>query len=257
MFSRQTCPRQKWRWYHTFTLIVLLALGATLLAMKVMWGYCFVRPGLDSRVERLKSVASITPVVTGSEETGQRVFVVDQQRLQAGWRASVDRAHADPYYSLDERVLLSLDRRGLLVNAPTAREAVLRPLYACVEATGLLQEGSAGYKDAKNLAGVVVEATGEDAKDYLFVGITGGQISNDHYPYYEFLFESPAAPGRPKLLSSRRFYYEVAGIEGMEGIPSFLFLFPLSLAGCALLVFMGRIAGEMAVVDYTEYRQRP
>jgi hypothetical protein len=48
----------------------------------------------------------------------------------------------------------------------------------------------------------------------LWVGAAG--VSNDHHPYYEFLFttDSPGAP--PKLLSSQRFYYDVAGMEGVE-----------------------------------------
>ena len=54
---------------------------------------------------------------------------------------------------------------------------------------------------------------GQDGRPLLFLGVRGRQVSNDHYPYYEFLFatNSPGAP--PTLLSSQRFYYDVAGIR--------------------------------------------
>jgi hypothetical protein len=49
-----------------------------------------------------------------------------------------------------------------------------------------------------------------------FAGVRGGEVSNDHHPYYEFLFTTDSPGAAPKLLSSQRFYYDVAGMEGVE-----------------------------------------
>src|SRR5262249_60800422 len=89
-------------------------------------------------------------------------------------------------------------------------------LYQILEATGRLEGGEPGYSDAKRLGGIAVEALGADGRPLLFVGVQGGEVSNDHHPYYEFLFttDSPGAPS--KLLSFQRFYYDVAGIEGLH-----------------------------------------
>ena len=97
----------------------------------------------------------------------------------------------------------------------------MRGLYQVLDETGRLEAGEAGYPDAKELSGIVVEALGRDGRPQLFVGVRGGEVSNDHHPYYEFLFAIDSPGGHPKLLSSQRFYYDVAGIEGVEW-PAFL-----------------------------------
>ena len=70
----------------------------------------------------------------------------------------------------------------------------------------------------------MVEAQGRDGRPLLFIGVRGGEVSNDHHPYYEFLFSNESSGGNLKLLSSQRFYYDVAGMEGMEW-PVFLMVF--------------------------------
>src|SRR5699024_4788092 len=45
---------------------------------------------------------------------------------------------------------------------------------------------------------------------YYFVSINSGQLENDHYPIYEFLIE------KNKILKKQRYFYDVAGIEGLE-----------------------------------------
>ncbi|NJL78204.1 MAG: hypothetical protein HC917_04030 [Richelia sp. SM2_1_7] len=47
----------------------------------------------------------------------------------------------------------------------------------------------------------------------LFIAANGGQISNDHYPYYEFLFELPKGETSAQLIANNRFFYEISGVE--------------------------------------------
>ena len=69
--------------------------------------------------------------------------------------------------------------------------------------------------DGKRLEGIVVEAEDKNKQPYLFIAANGGQVSNDHYPYYEFLFEIPKNESTPKLIANNRFFYEIAGVEGI------------------------------------------
>ena len=66
--------------------------------------------------------------------------------------------------------------------------------YASLETSGLLVPGEAGYRHAKSLHGVLVELEDDTGEVYAFLGVSSGQISNDHYAFYELVFSGPAGP---------------------------------------------------------------
>jgi hypothetical protein len=95
------------------------------------------------------------------------------------------------------------------------QEARVGEVYALVEKTGLLEAGEPGYVDAKQLHGLVYELEGAGGEALMLVAARGGEVSDDHYPYYEVLFEGDGQGGW-RLASTRRFYFDVAGMEGAE-----------------------------------------
>jgi hypothetical protein len=107
-----------------------------------------------------------------------------------------------------------------------------------LEGSDKLVEGAPGYEHARELTGIALEAKGREGQRYLFVAATGRQVSNDHYPYYEFLFQEAGQGAAPKLLSHRRLYYDVAGMEGAEWPVVFviLLLFGTLLVALALVI---------------------
>ena len=76
-----------------------------------------------------------------------------------------------------------------------------------------------GRLETKSIHGSILGLTGPAGEPLLFVYASAsgpsGAVSNDHYPYHEFVFAAPAA-GPPQLLAFQRFYYDVAGMEGWE-----------------------------------------
>ncbi|HEV3165483.1 MAG TPA: hypothetical protein VGZ22_15760, partial [Isosphaeraceae bacterium] len=134
-----------------------------------------------------------------------------------------------------DRVLIALRKRGRLPdNVQRTDDGLIARLYGLLERTGKLDGGWPGYPEAKQLRGVVLEATGADGTPLLFVAVRGGEVSNAHFPYYEFLFANSAASKEPILLSAKRFYFDVSGLEGNEW-PWFFFL--LSVVG--FIITMG------------------
>ena len=138
-----------------------------------------------------------------------------------------------------------LEDLGRLPKSPEPMsESAVISLYPRLDATGRLRAGDPGYDDAKMLCGVVVEAKDRTGKNYLFFGGNGRQVSNDHYPYYEFLFEMPDN-GEARMVSSNLFYYDVAGVEGFEWYAMFLVFSCLGLAitmpGTIVVLFVRRI----------------
>jgi hypothetical protein len=201
--------------------ILLSAIGATMvlaflaavIVSKGLWGYYLYRPPLDRRIGDARKVISVTSVSTapvGAERAlvANADYSIDQL---------IDYGRTNDYYSLGERALIALRDRGRLpTTPPTMSPERLARLYGVLARTGWLEAGELGYEHAKDLRGVVIEAEGDDGGPLLFVGVQGGEVSNDHYPYYEFIYSGRSAGGDPILLSAQRFYFDVAGIEGME-----------------------------------------
>jgi hypothetical protein len=200
---------------------VLLAVCATAVAAFVAaaivseqyWGYYFRRPALDERVARARQVHAVTFVETQGAGEPSRFVASPDQSHEAAIRAGRKHPYGFPSY----RALVTLADRRLLPEGPApVRAATLASTHAWLEATGLLVPGEAGYPHAKRLGGVLLELEDETGEALTFVGVKSGEVSNDHYAYYELVLSAPPGTGSPRRLSEIRFFYDIAGIEGVE-----------------------------------------
>jgi hypothetical protein len=206
--------RPRWR---DVLLALAVTAGAALLAAalvsKQYWGYYFSRPPLDARVVKTREVRAVTLVET-LETGGQATFVA---RRDLSLEKAIQVGRRNPYDHPRYRALVALSDRQLLPEAPApVRAATLTAAHAWLEATGLLVPGEAGYPHAKRLDGVVLELEDERGEALTFLGVGSEQVSNDHYAYYEVVFSAPSGAGDPRALSATRFFYDIAGIEGVE-----------------------------------------
>jgi len=79
----------------------------------------------------------------------------------------------------------------------------------------LTAKSSEGYDSGAELRGIIVGFSGPSGENRLLLALRGGQVSNDHYPFYEVLIEG-ANPLSFHVLHSQMFYFDVAGLEGLE-----------------------------------------
>jgi hypothetical protein len=193
---------------------LVLPFLAAIWANNEEWGYYVARPVVDWRIVEVRQVETLTRVDTRSDRSGNSIFSgVPVEEVD---RFIQDGPEGD-YYVLEGRALRDLkSRRALPARSPVMPAGRLRGLYKLLNETGLLENGTPGYEYAKELSGIAVEALGRDGRQLVFVGARGGPVSNDHYPFYEFLFTTDSPGGQLKLLSSQRFYFDVAGDEGLE-----------------------------------------
>jgi len=87
----------------------------------------------------------------------------------------------------------------------------------------------------------VYEGTDHEGEP-LTVVTARGCGSGDTYPYYEVVFRSDAAGiSSDSLVSSQKFYYDVAGIEGLEPTIQLVLLGVLMFIGwvCACVIYAG------------------
>jgi len=111
-------------------------------------------------------------------------------------------------------------------------EDQLAGLYALAESAGMLLPGDPGYPNAKDLWGLVYHLKGPAGEELLLLALRGGEISNDHYPYYEFFFTRTSA-GTWQFDSAHRFFFDIAGMEGAE---FFALTLGFSILGLAITV---------------------
>ncbi len=216
VLTRVTGFRRPARAYGLVTAAsVGLAFLVSIALSRAYWGYFLKRPPVPRAMGDIVRVASVTPVLTTVAADGVHALGI---REDFSFTNALAAARDDPYYGLHERLLLDLDRRGLL---PAVHSVALPPdmpdLLPLVRATGLLARPEPGYEEeAARLGGVVIDAVDGAGRRLVVLGLGSGQVENDHHPYYEMVFTG--APGAPGLAyaGGHRFFYDVAGIEGAE-----------------------------------------
>ena len=180
-----------------------------------IWGYYVKRPAVDRQIINSRQIETVTQVESQPDSRGRTTFS-GAAIGDVGDYTQMSPQEGD-YYLLEGRVLRALQsRRALEARLRVIPASRLEGLYQVLDNTGRLEWGEPGYTRAKELRGIVIEARSHDNRHLLFAGVQGGEVSNDHHPYYEFLFASDSSDGPWVLISFHRFYFDVAGIEGLE-----------------------------------------
>ena len=196
-----------WSILGTTSLMALVAAGVS----KSYWGYWFRRPNVLPEAKSLVSVDQVVAVTTG--EPASTKFQIDDSY------AKDDAYLPDDYYFLDERHWVTLVENGVLPADFSFEQelGLLTNFYQQLSATELLATPTPGYEDnAQYLEGVVTIGTTANGEQLALASLKGGQMSNDHYPYYEMVFHIDPATQALTFVRGQRFFYDLAGLEGAE-----------------------------------------
>ncbi len=230
---------QRWM-FRALWLSACVAFIAAVVISKLYWGYWLARPALDPRILEAHRYLGVSFIDAAPQAGVPLAFVEDPATSVS---EELRRYRQDDYTFGESRVLDALDMHGALDTLPLKRTVELHTLLELIQGTGALVEAEPGYAESgTRLHGLALEAEGRDGRRLLFLGLHGGQVSNDHYPTYEFLFQAAPGTERFELVSVNQWFFDVAGIEGAEWYALFLFFFPfllvvscLSLAAYAVL----------------------
>lgn len=187
--------------------VLVVALAGGLIISRIYWGYWLNPPPIDPRVTGAKAVIGV-----GGFEA---------ERTERGWKPDLlpaDLPHAeksDPTeypleYTYAQLAHLKLPNRPfgeLGMSLDAIRRMPLDPKVRV--------KRQAGYNPDEHLWGFWAEVEGADGIRYLFVAINGAELSNDHHPHYRLLYRRTSA-GRLELVSHQVFFWDCAGIEGMD-----------------------------------------
>lgn len=226
-----------------FLVALGIAMAAALVTSKLYWGYFFTRPGLNARISSAPRYLSLTSFRSLPEldpaATTLAVGSPPEELLRLLREETYD------FYHLN--VLEHLERRGVLRALKPMSAESLAALLPVLTGSGVLEQPDPGYARRQYLNGVVLEAEEGDGTLLLYVGAHGAEVSNDHYPSYQLLFEGEPS-GRWRLVERTRYFHDVAGIEGLE----WPFLFVAYAFPC-----VGLWGALVAVVLFIRSRQAP
>ncbi len=207
-------PRHLLRWW------LGISVAAGLLSSRLYWGYAIAPPGVDQRILEAERVESLTPIEG----------YLDDAEPEAEFRPA-----RIPYYPV--RVVAELEQRGLLTpRPPSLPPEDLMGLFALVRGTGELRPSCEPRWGLLEEGCLVVVPHG--SVRLLLFALQGLQVSNDHYPLYEFLFVQEE--GRdPVLVSMNLWFYDASGWEWIEG-PRFCVLYLILLSPAVAALAIGR-----------------
>ena len=209
-----------------FAVIVLLQLGFTITATCLnsrYWGYALKRPVIFKEVTKAMTILNCTNV-TNCDSTGIKPlhYVCDTIDLFK----NLD-GRKDPYYgSLDRPFMIFQDNshiHGDLYDFPkifqdenyNVSDAVLHTIDKEIQATQIIDKSDTEWYDQLGeLHGIATEFMTSDSVLYIIASFRGREVSNDHYPFYEFLFVNKN--GSYTLTKTQKYYTDIAGIEGVE-----------------------------------------
>ena len=215
-----------------------LALVGSVGFSRYYWGYWFFRPEISRELidsERILSFGAVQSLE--SKEPG--VVRLDQRRA-----ALPDLVKLHDKYNYDvpwARAPAFLFHKGKLnAQVPEPKQDLVHQLELMLSQKMLpfIDDGAGVYEQtSRTFRGGVIEFVSSKGAKFVHVALSNGQVSNDHYTYYELLFSPDASGKLGAPIEWTKFHYDIAGIEGFEWmivgpflcIGLWLLLLPLSL----------------------------
>jgi hypothetical protein len=225
--------------------VVFLPFLISVCLSKAMWGYYLSPPPPDRRILEARLIRSVSFARTQAYRNGE----VDLLFAPYGSvTKAIDAGQLDSFQRRITRVLVGLKERSRLPEDPKRAEVrSSMDLYRILESSGCLVSGKAEFVNTKELRGIAIEADGADGAPLVFLGVHGGEVSDGRYPFYEFLFSGLLDGSSVQLLSTRRFYFDIGGLDGV-GWPEFFAIISaleLLLIACIIYAIKSKRAGAI------------
>jgi len=200
--------------------VVLTANIVIVVLSKSYWGFVFKRPAIFSEVASAYKIINASTVFTINKDD-QKQFIIDTVGID-----DILYGRRDPYYGNRDRVFMTFQdnapKHGLLYNwheilideSKKINTNTLEGIASIIYSLNFIEPGVSKWDTTKNIRGEIIEFVTEDSVKYYHAGLNGGQVANDHYPFYEILLV--AKDNKIELIKKQKYFYDVAGIEGLE-----------------------------------------
>jgi hypothetical protein len=207
--------------------VIALSLVVGVLFSLSYWRYAFIQPSTLAELRTITAVDQLSEI-TGLNSRGSLdppAAIVKLPPANTNYwnlRGELDGA--------DRIIAQFADRNVTIRSAEPISSELLISIWKAANRNSLLVDGEAGYPDTKSLRGYVGIARRNSGR-FAFATLLGGQQSNDHYPYYEFIV--PLDRDELAVESSQWFYVDIAGIEGINwlgfSVMAFVVMLPITI----------------------------
>lgn len=204
------------------------------------WGYWFKRPAIFNELKDAKTIVSISDIT--------KEFDKDYFNIESDTDLTKELyGRRDIYYgNFDRPIMVFQDNSSKYPDLynwyeiTTDSKTKINPsdlksiTKSILRSNILIPASSDTYKERANrFSGKIIEFKTFENKSFYHVAMTSGEISNDHYPFYEFLIEKSRSN---KILKHQIFFVDIAGIEGVEYVNLIGFLEFSCLLSIGILV---------------------
>ncbi len=231
--------RLKSPWFLLGVLPVLASVGVSYGTARLYWGHGFRPPTSHATLAGFHSLERFSTVWWPERHREGRAA------LFAG-AANVNWIPGE--YPLGRFPFAFVERDLVPTSALPVQQDLQLAAREALDRAGLLFAGDPGYAYAKELHGHFALGRNRAGVLLLAAALAGGEVSNDHYPYYEAVFS--VSTGRTvTLLRTRHYWYDVAGLEGCAHILPAVFLVALVAAAWSVvgLLYLGRRVIHLAI----------
>lgn len=194
-------------------LIVSIALLMSLGENYLMWGFVVSRPSLSGEVRGLDDLLGVSFVRFRADE-----IVLDANRRSVNLNDLVSEAKEsckkDPYLCLEAKMIVELESVGANADdIPGVSEVVARAAWQVLATHGWLPTVAGKIRKDKLNRGLAIQYR-KSGRELLLLAYDTNELADDTYAYSEALFDLSAPT--PTLLRQVRFFYDIAGCEGVE-----------------------------------------
>ncbi len=196
----------------TAILMIVVSFLISISLSKYYWGYYFFRPSEFSEIHHVTHVKSIIPVDTENDKEQKITIVKDPFTLSEYILENYDYE----YYYLERRLLRVLDDRNLLPDGHGDNLTDFPDIQHLLKESGLLVQSEPGYDGGDNVKGILIHAVDKSGRDLVFIGLQSSQFANDSFAYYEMMLAKNNSTNEFEYVRGQRFFFDRAGIEGLE-----------------------------------------
>lgn len=216
---------------HRIITTVYLSIGVMILFWsKSHWGYYLSRPSIPNSIKQVKQLESELSLEPNIFPTCNLKSKDRDWQLTSLKRFDYDTKRDRIEYFLDDTSIHLSNHQDetnwrKVLNKTSFRLNISKgiKIHDFIQKNYTLDQREAEYNRVCFFSAVdIFEFIDFDGNKIYYVGYSTHQLSNDHYAYYEFIiYESENGY---QIKQSNRFFYDVAGIEGLE-FPYFMLLF--------------------------------
>jgi hypothetical protein len=234
--------------------ILILQISFSIIATNLnskYWGYLLKRPTVFSEVKEANTILNCSQITNYDSVGIMPLYITNNPIMNM---ENVLRRE-DPYSCLIGRLFMIFQdhasQQGDLYDferiyndqQKNITKTALKDINNQIRSLNFIDKTdskSKYYDHSGKLSGILTEFSTINNKKYIFAGLAGKEISNDHYPFYEFLFIDHE--NSYKLIKYQKFYTDIAGIEGQEyGYIAPLFSLLLTMLGLFVSVIIALI----------------